>query len=107
MLNFDFKFMKRCCLKNYPSGLCGSGKCECEDVCNNILKDNILPKDFDIKLELEEKSYIWSVVEEDGYCYSESGTAYDILDAADKAVEYSPKFVKSLIVMETQKYGKT
>lgn len=107
MLNFDLKFMKRCCQENYKNGLCGSGRCECEEVCNNILKDNILPKDFDIELEAEEKSYTWSVVEEDGYCYSESGTAYNILDAAIKAVEYSPKYVKSLIVMETQKYGKT
>ena len=87
MLNFDFKFMKRCCLKNWHNGLCGSGKCECEDVCNNILKDNILPKDFDIELEVEEKSYTWSVVEKEGYCYAESGTANNILDAATKSVE--------------------
>lgn len=105
MLNFDFKFMKRCCLKNHPNGLCGSGKCECEDICYTIFKDNILPKDFDIEVETEEKSYTWSVVEEDGYCYSEHGTAYDILDAAIKAVEYSPKYVKSLMVMETKRYG--
>ena len=103
MLNFDFKFMKRCCLKNYPNGLCGSGKCECEDICNTILKDNILPKDFDIKLEVEEKSYIWSVVEEDGYCYSESGSAYDIIDAAWKACEYSTDNVQSISVAKILK----
>lgn len=102
MLNFDFKFMKRCCLENCKNGLCGSGKCECEDVCNTILKDNILPKDFDIELETEEKLYTWSVTEDDGYCYSESGTAYNILDAATKAVEYSPKCVKTIMVTETK-----
>ena len=105
MLNFDFKFMKRCCQENYKNGLCGSGKCECEDICFTLLKDNILPKDFDIELEVEEKLYTWSVIEEDGYCYAESGTAYNILDAATKAVEYSPECVKSLMVMETKRYG--
>lgn len=101
MLNFDFAFMKRCCEENYKNGLCGSGKCECEDICYTLLRDNVLPKDFDIKLETEEKSYTWSVIESDGYCYAESGTAYDILEAATKAVEYSPKNVKALTIMET------
>lgn len=99
--------MKRCCQENYKNGLCGSGKCECENVCYTIFKDNVLPKDFDIELEVEEKSYTWSVIEEDGYCYSESGTAYNILDAATKAVEYSPECVKSLMVMETRRYEQT
>ena len=102
MLNFDFKFMKRCCLKNYPNGLCGSGKCECEDICYELFKDGVLPKDFDIKLEENEKMYHWTVTESDGYSYSEAGYAYDILDAAVEAVEYDPSCVKTLMVAEVR-----
>lgn len=95
--------MKRCCQENYKNGLCGSGRCECEDICFTLLKDNILPKDFDIKLELEEKSYIWSVIEEDGYTYCESGSAYDIIEAAWKACEYNTDNVQSISVAKISK----
>ena len=46
--------------------------------------------------------YHWTVTESDGYSYSEAGYAYDILDAAVKAVEYDPSCVKTLMVAEVR-----
>ena len=101
--NFDFRIMKEICLKNWNKGLCGSGKCECKDICDKILKENILPKDFAISIPKEEKIYSWIVTEEDGYTYCESGSAYDIIEAAWKACEYSTDSIQSISVAKISK----
>ena len=98
MHNFDLRQIKYICMENWGKGLCGGGKCPCQEICYKYFKEGVLPKDFPLDMPSKEVQYDWVVVEDDGYTYAESGSAYDIIDAAWKAIEFNTHYVQSLTI---------
>lgn len=100
--NFDMLMLKNICLRNYDKGRCGSGKCECQEICD-MFKDNILPKDFELKTECKNDAYTYIVTETDGYSYSGSTEAQNLIDAVWEAIEHSTDCVRSVHVCKLPK----
>ena len=102
MVNFDLRQIKYICIENWGKGLCGGGKCPCQEFCFKYLKESLLPKDFEIDSPKEQVQYNWVVVENDGYTYAESGLAYDVIDAAWKAIEFNTNFINSITIKKKE-----